>query len=111
MRLLSIVALTFVAAISNGCTPQEKQVSTPSPPNAWLKPGATQASYMSDRYECLQAARQQTSSGFVSNGIGASRSGTTFSAALFESCMGAKAYLKDVNGNLKPPANSVVYMD
>jgi len=57
-------------------------------------PGATQEAFMRDRYVCLQQTPQD-------------RAGN-YNTTLFASCMGARGYKEDPNGDLSPPPQAVV---
>jgi hypothetical protein len=74
----------------------------------WAKPGATQETFLQDRYTCLQQAQQNRSAGF-SDQTGGSFAGTVVTnQQLFISCMIARGYVQDPNGNLFPPPEAVV---
>ena len=78
--------LGAVALILGGCAAAQ--------PSHWEKPGATQEAFMRDRYVCLQQTPQD-------------RAGN-YNTTLFASCMGARGYKEDPNGDLSPPPQAVV---
>src|SRR5215472_6621151 len=78
--------LGAVALILGGCAAAQ--------PSHWEKPGATQEAFRRDRYVCLQQTPQD-------------RAGN-YNTTLFASCMGARGYKEDPNGDLSPPPQAVV---
>ena len=81
--------LAVMTIVVGGCavTPQ---------PQHWAKPGATQEAFMKDRYACLQQTPQD-------------RPGV-YNTTIFISCMGARGYKEEPNGDLSPPTEAVARM-
>ncbi len=76
-RAISLVTVISLA----GCAQQ-----------LWVKPGASQNDFASDRYACLQESQQQGSSARVNAYGGAAESGSYTNQGLFISCMTAKGW-------------------
>jgi hypothetical protein len=83
MRKL-VVAMSAALSVA-GCAAQQPLLH-------WTKPGATQDVFMQDRYACLQRTQE--------------RSGA-YNTTLFVSCMAARGYKEDANGDLFPPPEAV----
>lgn len=76
------LAISLVALISlTGCAQK-----------LWVKPGASQNDFASDKYACMQESQQQQSSAAVNAYGGAAQSGTVTNVYLFNSCMNAKGW-------------------
>lgn len=58
----------------------------------WVKPGASQSDFSTDRYTCLQESQQHQSSAAVNAYGGAAQSGSVTNGFLFNSCMNAKGW-------------------
>lgn len=61
-------------------------------PMAWNKPGATQAEFRTDKYQCMQASQQQSGYAYVNKYGGSASSGQTTNIPLFNACMNAKGW-------------------
>ena len=79
-----LIALLFAVYLS-GCAAQ---------PMHWAKPGATQEAFMQDRYACLQQTPKNAS--------------WAYNGPLLISCMAARVYKEDPNGNLTVPPEARV---
>jgi len=90
---MRFVFLMLATSFLGGCAAQATQGS-------FTKQGATPEKFMRDRSECVQEASELRSGG-VSNGYGgAADSGTIVHCGRWASCMGARGYQSDPNGNL-----------
>lgn len=90
---MRIVVLVLAMSILGGCAAQATQGS-------FTKEGATREQFMRDRSECVQEASERRS-GAVSNGYGgAADSAVIVHCGRWASCMAARAYKPDPNGNL-----------
>jgi hypothetical protein len=64
--------------------------------NVWVKPGASQTEFASQRYACMQQSQQRVSSAYVNQYGGSSDSRVTTNNPLFGACMNAQGwYLTD----------------
>jgi hypothetical protein len=79
----SFLTVMVSAIVLGGCT---------AGPMHWAKPGATQETFMQDRHACLQQRLRDTSGGYE---------------PLVASCMVARGYKQDRNGDLFPPPEPV----
>jgi hypothetical protein len=79
----SFLTVMASAVVLGGCT---------AAPMHWAKPGATQETFMRDRHACLQQRLRDTSGGYE---------------PLVASCMVARGYKHDPNGDLFPPPEGV----
>jgi hypothetical protein len=61
-------------------------------PMAWNKPGATQADFNTDKYQCMRSSQQQSSSAYVNAYYGSASSGQTTNIPLFDACMNARGW-------------------
>jgi hypothetical protein len=77
-RFLFLIAIPFALA---GCQPP-----------VWSKPGASQADFASERYQCMQGSQQQSSSAYLNRYGGFSSSEQTTNGPLFDACMNAKGW-------------------
>jgi hypothetical protein len=99
MRIvLPVAAIVFLAACA----------FEPLHYGPWTKAGATEEEFMKDRYECLQQAQQRVSGAFVNGYGGAASSEVVSNCGVWVSCMGARGYTLDPNGNLNAPQEMVV---
>jgi hypothetical protein len=80
---LSITALIVVA----GCQPL-----------VWNRPGALQADFNTDRFQCMQVSQQQSSSAYVNRYGGYASSEQTTNDPLFKACMNAKGWSLERQG-------------
>jgi hypothetical protein len=99
----------FIAAglVLAGCA------TKPGPlvPAHWSRAGTDQATFMQDRYVCLQQAQQGRSAWEASHGSGSGSASVITNGDLYLSCMGAKGYRRDPNGSLAAPAEMGVIVD
>ena len=72
-------------------------------------PHTTQEQFMKDRYECLQQAQQPVSGAYVNAYGGASSSQIVANGGVWISCLEARGYTTDPNGDLVAPPDMVVY--
>lgn len=100
---IPLATLPAVSLILSACSPMQ-----PIPPARYTKPGATQEQYMKDRYECLQEAEQRVSGAVVNAYGGAANSQVIPSCGVWISCLGARGYTLDPNGDLAAPPGMVV---
>ncbi len=90
---MRVVFLFLAIGFLGGCAAQATQGS-------FTKQGATAEQFMRDRSECVQEASERRSGG-MSNGYGgAADSGTIVHCGKWASCMAARGYQPDANGNL-----------
>jgi hypothetical protein len=76
--------IIVASAAMGGCAAQQQQQVM-----HWAKPGATQQAFMQDRYACLHQTPQYAGG---------------YDSPMFASCMGARGYKQDPNGDLFPPS-------
>jgi hypothetical protein len=69
---------------------------------------APQETFLQDRYAFLQQAQQNRSIGLADQTVGAFAGTVVTNEQLFVSCMIARGYVKDENGNLFLPSEAVV---
>ena len=74
----------------------------------YVKPNATQAEFMRDRYECLQESMRPVSDAYVNRYGGASRSSVVADCGVWRSCLGARGYQPNPKGNLAAPPSMIV---
>ncbi len=74
--LAVVIAIPFIL---NGC-------------GTWVKPGATQQDFSSDKYQCLQESQQQKGYATVNQWGGSAFSGASTNGNLFASCMNAHGW-------------------
>jgi hypothetical protein len=79
-------------------------VLTGCQPMVWNRPGASQADFNTERYQCMQASQQQTSSAYINQYGGAASSGQTTNDPLFIACMNAKGWSLQRQGALNEQA-------
>ena len=58
----------------------------------WVKPGATQQDFASDRYECMRDSRSQGGYAYVNPYGGYAVNGPQIDGNLFASCMNSKGW-------------------
>jgi hypothetical protein len=75
----------MASAVIGGCAAQQQQQQQQV--MHWAKPGATQQTFMQDRYDCLHQTPQNAGG---------------YDSPMFASCMGARGYKQDPNGDLFP---------
>jgi hypothetical protein len=78
----SFLIIVASAAVGGCAAQQQQQVMH------WAKPGATQQIFMQDRYACLHQTPQYAGG---------------YDSPMFASCMGARGYKQDPNGDLMTP--------
>ncbi len=86
MRSLSIVMAGAGAILLGGCAA--------TPPMHWIKPGASQEAFMRDHLACVQETQVDPWAFYKSVSL--------------TSCMEARGYKEDPNGNLLQPPEQVV---
>jgi hypothetical protein len=74
----------------------------------YSRPDTTQQQFMQDRYECLQEAEQRVSAAAVTPYGGGASSSVVASCGVWASCLGARGYTVDPNGNLFAPPGMIV---
>ena len=96
------IATIGLVAMLAACAP------TPRKTLAYTRANTTQDQFMKDRYECLQEAEQRVSAAAVNQYGGASSSQIVPSCGVWTSCLGARGYVVDPNGNLSAPPGMIV---
>jgi hypothetical protein len=76
---------------------QACDITGPSGPTRWSKPGGTHDDYTRDRYTCIRDARSTQSGG----------SQVVIRNSIFQPCMEARGWIKDPNGFAPPPGGEV----
>jgi hypothetical protein len=75
----------------------------------YSRPDTTQQQFMQDRYECLQEAQQRVSGAAVTPYGGGATSRVVANCGVWLSCLGARGYTTDPNGDLFAPPGMAVY--
>lgn len=93
-RVVAVSALVSVFALS-ACAPMM----------SWNKPGASQAEFSQDKYDCMQQSQQQVSGAYINKFGGGSSSQVITNGNLFSSCLNAKGWtlVQQPNGNAAQP--------
>ncbi len=77
----------------------------------WDKPGATEQQFMTDRYQCLQEAREQRASGYADASGAQYGSRAVVNMSMFQACLTARGYARnDASGQFGPPPGGTVPM-
>jgi len=92
----------MVSLLFGGCANPPQQFR-------YAKYGATQEEFMKDRYACLQEAQQRVSGAYVDAYGGGSASRVVANCGVWLSCMGARGYQVDPDGNLAAPPAMIVF--
>jgi hypothetical protein len=78
-------------------------------PSPLLQGGSNpERQFMKDRCECLQDAEQRVSGAYVNAYGGAASSQVVPSCGVWVSCLGARGYVVDPNGDLAAPPGMMV---
>ena len=102
VRLWMFVSILVTFALA-GCVKHVQSVR-------WDKPDVTQQQFLTDRYACIQEAREQRAGGYA-NPYGAQYGSTAVvNISVFQACMAARGYTRnDANGQFDAPAGGEVY--
>jgi hypothetical protein len=92
MAKITLVAALVVAGCATAPATAQQMMH-------YSKPGADQTQFMRDRYDCLRQAQQNRTD--VVGNIGTSR--VVESRGMFMSCITARGYVPNQNGNLAAP--------
>jgi hypothetical protein len=98
MRITSAAVFVAIGLALVSCVARPPQA-----PIRYSKADATQEQFMKDRYECQQQAQQQISGAYVNQYGGGAGSKLVLSCGMWISCLGARGYVIDPNGNLAAP--------
>lgn len=80
-------------------------LSACAPMMAWNKPGASQAEFSQDKYDCMQQSQQQVSGAYVNKFGGGASSQVVTNGNLFNSCLNARGWtlVQQPNANAAQP--------
>lgn len=95
-----------VGLVLVGCAPQPPP--RPSPPDRFSRAGTTQDAFMADRYQCLHEAMSPVAVGIYRPQAGLSRSDVQPVCGMWRSCMAARGYVVNQQGNLSAPTDTRV---
>lgn len=100
--VIRIVMLAAVAAVLAGC-------QAAPPPTRYSKAGATNEMFQRDRFECIQAAK--ISVGAAAYGLygGSAETNVRVDRGSFVSCLAARGYSVNSEGEFAPPPGGAVY--
>lgn len=79
--------VTVVSAVASAFA-----LSACAPMMSWNKPGASQAEFSQDRYDCMQQSQQQVSGAFINKYGGGSSTQVITNDGLFGSCLNARGW-------------------
>jgi len=74
-------------------------------PVHWDRPATTGQQFLSDRYACLQEARDPAASKFATR---YGQSDALVNGQIFDACMAARSYTRTPNGQFSPPPGGAV---
>jgi hypothetical protein len=98
MRAKLLVAL--LGAVASACaSPQEARYS---------KPGTTQDEFMADRFDCIAESEQDVSNPLLAVVGGATTVNRLPNCEKWTSCMKARGYSPDPNGDLRAPPRMAI---
>lgn len=112
-KCMKIIYLALSVVAFTGCVNRPVQQYRPI---SYTKEGATQADFMKDRYTCLQETQQRVeasrSAASASGNFFGSRSSTDSvvmpTCGAFASCLAAKGYFQDDEGELVIPKGTAI---
>jgi hypothetical protein len=102
MRVGTLIA---VAVTLVGCQPVK-----PIPTVRFSKPGATNEQFQKDRFECIQASQIRVSGASYNAYGGASASNVRVDRGTIISCLAARGYVADPQGEFAPPPGGQVML-
>ncbi len=108
MKRFTAIAMIFGSLA--GCATSESWVRDTwgrlTGPVLWDRPATTGQQFLSDRYACLQEARDPVASKFATRY--GSQSDALVNGQIFDACMAARSYTRNPNGQFGPPAGGAV---